>query len=331
MQQISLLSNGSLRLRHNAGVPSDTSALALGRLNDDVLGFAPDICVVGLGTNDMTVINPTISDDAFLANMSEIIRRVRESGCVVVVAGIPPISDVAANARIVTVNAKLRNLCAVKCVVFADVYSRLINPNGSQNADMFKADGVHYVEAGAKAAASTILEAIGWYDSGCDFLPFAVESVNLLSPISGGVSGSPGTAPAGWTIDGSGYTSTFTTDSAGVTWWRLAASASTPVFVVGDVSAVLESSSRAQFGCVVKPGTSSPANGEIAFNLQTTNNGVMVSHIPLWLEVESVGGVISLETPVGPANTANIIVIAVGAGLSFEFALPFLYVRPNPA
>jgi len=69
----------------NAGIPGDTTARALQRLDDDVLSRAPRIVLITLGGNDFK--NGVPLDDAF-ANLDTIARRIQQRGALVVVGGI---------------------------------------------------------------------------------------------------------------------------------------------------------------------------------------------------------------------------------------------------
>lgn len=69
----------------NAGVPGDTTAAALARLEQDVLARSPRIVCITLGGNDLK--NGVPRDEAF-ANLAAIVRRIHATGALVVVGGI---------------------------------------------------------------------------------------------------------------------------------------------------------------------------------------------------------------------------------------------------
>lgn len=69
----------------NAGVPGDTTADALARLERDVLSRDVRLVVVAFGGNDF--IRRVPADQTF-RNLDEIVRRVQEKGAVVVLAGV---------------------------------------------------------------------------------------------------------------------------------------------------------------------------------------------------------------------------------------------------
>jgi acyl-CoA thioesterase I len=69
----------------NAGVPGDTTASALARLQKDVLAKSPRIVLITLGGNDLK--NRGSKDEAF-ANLKKIIQSIQSQGALVIVGGI---------------------------------------------------------------------------------------------------------------------------------------------------------------------------------------------------------------------------------------------------
>ena len=69
----------------NAGVPGDTTATALSRLEDDVLSRSPGIVLVTLGGNDL---KNGVDREVFSRNLQSIITRVQDQGALVIVGGI---------------------------------------------------------------------------------------------------------------------------------------------------------------------------------------------------------------------------------------------------
>jgi lysophospholipase L1-like esterase len=68
----------------NLGVPGDTTASALARL-DQVLSRQPRIVLLTLGGND---IRRGVNQSAAFANLEEIVRRIQAAGALVVIGGI---------------------------------------------------------------------------------------------------------------------------------------------------------------------------------------------------------------------------------------------------
>jgi acyl-CoA thioesterase I len=69
----------------NAGVPGDTTAMALARLYGDVLSRSPRIVLITLGGNDL---KNRIAKETAHQNLREIIVAIQEQGALVIVGGI---------------------------------------------------------------------------------------------------------------------------------------------------------------------------------------------------------------------------------------------------
>lgn len=75
----------------NAGIPGDTTASALKRLERDVLSESPGLVLITLGGNDLK--NGVSSDDA-LANLIEIVETLQANNARVIVGGLKfPLRD----------------------------------------------------------------------------------------------------------------------------------------------------------------------------------------------------------------------------------------------
>jgi acyl-CoA thioesterase-1 len=75
----------------NAGLPGDTTADALARLERDVLSRSPRIVLITLGGNDLT---HGVDRDVFCRNLRTIVTRIQATGALVVVGGIEvPLRD----------------------------------------------------------------------------------------------------------------------------------------------------------------------------------------------------------------------------------------------
>ncbi len=69
----------------NAGVPGDTTASALARLEEDVLSRSPRIVLITLGGNDL---KNGIAKQEAVVNLRLIIKSIQDKGALVVVGGI---------------------------------------------------------------------------------------------------------------------------------------------------------------------------------------------------------------------------------------------------
>jgi lysophospholipase L1-like esterase len=69
----------------NAGIPGDTTASALGRLEDDVLSRSPQMVLITLGGNDLK--NGISREEAF-GNLKVIVETIQDHGALVVLGGV---------------------------------------------------------------------------------------------------------------------------------------------------------------------------------------------------------------------------------------------------
>ena len=69
----------------NAGIPGDTTAMALDRLEEDVLSKSPRMVLITLGGNDL---KNRISKETAYQNLKKIIVSIQDQGALVIVGGI---------------------------------------------------------------------------------------------------------------------------------------------------------------------------------------------------------------------------------------------------
>jgi lysophospholipase L1-like esterase len=69
----------------NAGIPGDTTATAMARLEEDVLAKSPRIVLITLGGNDL---KNRISKETAYQNLKNIIVSIQNRGALVIVGGI---------------------------------------------------------------------------------------------------------------------------------------------------------------------------------------------------------------------------------------------------
>jgi lysophospholipase L1-like esterase len=75
----------------NAGVPGDTTASALKRLDQDVLSRLPDMVLITLGGNDL---KNGISKDVAFENLKNIVESIQNQGAQVIIGGLKfPLRD----------------------------------------------------------------------------------------------------------------------------------------------------------------------------------------------------------------------------------------------
>lgn len=133
----------------NAGVPGETSADAIRRVQRDVLQRDPRIVIVLLGGNDML---QRISHDQTAANVRRIVREIQQSGALVLLVGIdgPMLMG--------GLNSELKRVAHDEGAVFvSDILDGIIdNPR-------LKSDEVHPNAAGYEMMAERIYRVLRRY------------------------------------------------------------------------------------------------------------------------------------------------------------------------
>lgn len=159
----SLLSGGRIRMLANKGVGGETSTQILARV-DDVIALSPDWCLVMMGTNDMTgyAAAPAATLATLKSNIEAAERQLRGVGINVVLCTILPNGTAQYRPGIIRANAWIRWYCQTRGVHLLDLYAQMVDP---AQADTWRSgyahgDGVHFSQAGAKAAGSYVATAL---------------------------------------------------------------------------------------------------------------------------------------------------------------------------
>jgi lysophospholipase L1-like esterase len=148
--------DANLQLMHNAGVPGDTTADMLARLNGDVLAYKPKVLFIMGGTND---IGHRVSQATTIANLKAIIVAAKAKGIHIFLVLIPPDSSSSMASDIDSLNAAITHLGNIYSLVVIDVHTALSASNGTYIAK-FTSDGLHFSELGAQTVANTIYNRI---------------------------------------------------------------------------------------------------------------------------------------------------------------------------
>ncbi|NDG71349.1 MAG: hypothetical protein EBY32_08610 [Proteobacteria bacterium] len=171
----------------NAGVPGNTTALALQRFQKDVLDHNPSLVVIQFGINDSAVDvwkdppieKPRVELPAYLTNMESMIDRIRDqNGEVILMSpqrlswskktrelyGKPPyVSDDKEGFNVIldTYVAGLRELAVRKNVRFIDInvaYSKHPSDSGEPYSELLNQDGMHPNDKGHKLVFDLLIE-----------------------------------------------------------------------------------------------------------------------------------------------------------------------------
>jgi lysophospholipase L1-like esterase len=151
--------DANLRLVHNAGVPGDTTAQMLVRLNSDVFAYKPEVLFILGGTNDL---GRNISQSTTIANLQAIINEANAKGIRIDLMTIPPNSYAGMAAEIDSLNAAIVHLGNINKLIVIDIHTPLSTSTGVY-VPAYTSDGLHFSELGAQVVANTIYTRIHRY------------------------------------------------------------------------------------------------------------------------------------------------------------------------
>ncbi len=122
----------------------------------NALALGPDILVVHGGTND---VSGEIDPAYVIANLQQIKDAADAVGVPMAVCTLPPRADPAADARVVAVNAAIREWAAAEGVILLDTGEPLRDPLGGWRAG-YTSDGLHPTPEAAVLMARAAAEAL---------------------------------------------------------------------------------------------------------------------------------------------------------------------------
>jgi len=139
----------------NAGVSSDTTELALERLQTDVLDKKPDVTFIMLGVNDGSSWYPDVTVDEFSENYKNIIEQLVASGSEVILVTQNDVQDNAYHGTVTfeklsAIESKIAQIANEKGLPIIDCYTNWVNLKAN-NPNLFKSlfsDSVHPNETG---------------------------------------------------------------------------------------------------------------------------------------------------------------------------------------
>ena len=140
-----------LTLVHNAGVPGDTTAMMLARIDRDVFAYSPSVLFILGGTND---VGHSISISTTIANLKSMIVKAKAKGIKVFLLLVPPTSYLREAASIDALNAQIVHLANVYKVIAIDIHTPLSTSKGVFQP-RYTIDGVHFTALGAQLVANT--------------------------------------------------------------------------------------------------------------------------------------------------------------------------------
>jgi len=149
--------DANLSLAHNAGIPGDTTAGMLPRLDRDVFAYDPGVLFVLGGTND---IGHYSNYSTILANLKAIIVKAQAKKIKVFLITVPPNSSSSMRDSIDTLNAYLQHLANTYKIYLIDIHTPLTSSSNGLILAKYTVDGLHFNDAGAQVVANTIYNRI---------------------------------------------------------------------------------------------------------------------------------------------------------------------------
>lgn len=144
----------------NAGIPGNTTAQMLARVQADVIAYAPDVCVIGGPTNDIGL---GYAEATTRANIAAIVDALRAANIAPVIRNCPPcdVPGVAPwntvalrTAAIQRYNAWLDNWAASKGIPVLDIYT----PTANTTTGGYKSVGLPYTGDAIHPGPSAVLD-----------------------------------------------------------------------------------------------------------------------------------------------------------------------------
>ncbi len=225
--QVWIRSDAEVLKSGDAGVPGNTTAMMLARI-EDVLAIHPANCVILGGTNDLSSVDPA----TIVAHLDEIAGTLQAAGIRPILALVPPRDG--AVGLVQALNRAIQNYADGKNLKAVDFYSVLADPATGSYAAGNSVDGIHPSDRGAQLMAEQFLaQTQRLFIPVASFLPSAgVVDGNLLADPAGTLNRSPASLENGWVrMSGSGSANTIQ-DDRGFAWHAITA-AGTDAFQIG--------------------------------------------------------------------------------------------------
>ena len=146
----------------NRGISGQTTSQMLVRFHQDVIALRPAAVVILAGTNDIAGNTGAIAVEDIEANYASLAELAHASGISLIFSSVLPVHDYTpqsqnffaqrAPAKILTLNAWLKNYCSTHGLIYLDYFSAMVDEHGLLRKDL-AADGLHPNNAGYKMMA----------------------------------------------------------------------------------------------------------------------------------------------------------------------------------
>ena len=154
----------------NRGISGQTTPQMLLRFRQDVIDLHPKAVVILAGTNDLAGTTGPLRNQDIESNYASMADLARANGIRIVFSSVLPVHNHSQGqedyfaqrpmARILALNAWLRDYCARKRIVFLDYFRAMVDDNGMLRKELAD-DGLHPNPAGYKIMAPLAETAIG--------------------------------------------------------------------------------------------------------------------------------------------------------------------------
>jgi lysophospholipase L1-like esterase len=159
----------------NRGISGQTTSQMLVRFHQDVIALRPSAAVILAGTNDIAGNTGPISVEDIEANYTSLAEVAHANGVQLIFSSVMPVHDYTPQsqnffaqrdpAKILTLNAWLKNYCSTNGLIYLDYFSALVDEHGLLRKDL-AADGLHPNDAGHKIMAplaeGAVQQALKW-------------------------------------------------------------------------------------------------------------------------------------------------------------------------
>ncbi len=151
----------------NRGISGQTTPQMLVRFRQDVLGLQPKVLVVLAGTNDLAGNTGPMTLEQTEENYASMAELARLHHIALVFSSVMPVSDYIhpdmttgrPPAKILALNAWLRNYCRANNLIYLDYFTAMVDPSG-QLQKLLSNDGLHPNEAGYRVMAPLAQQAV---------------------------------------------------------------------------------------------------------------------------------------------------------------------------
>jgi len=140
----------------NEGLPGDTTLGMLRRLEGAVLAQRPDYAVIWGGLNDLHL---GYKPQEVVGRLQELYGRCRGRGVEPIGCMLTPTLYGGLNRLVVEANALIREVCLLRRISMADLYSAVVGEKGLLRPQL-SSDGIHLTSGGYRVVAEVLCDEV---------------------------------------------------------------------------------------------------------------------------------------------------------------------------